>query len=232
MTVKATTNSKRFHGSGNNGPFPFPWRFMANADVRVYRVRNPNEADPSKETRELLALGANYSLTGAKKYTGGIVKDLSFNLPVGEDLIVQRWTTALQNTSFRDKGNFSAPVHEDAFDLMTMVIQDRDYATTSNTEMINGLSPRMANAEAAIAGLQAGLASSVYERAAVNGPVLLPAAGGAIVSIPLTDETGDPLIIQPSVEGQTIWGAPTYELAGAGATAMFILIGTDWRRVG
>lgn len=228
MTVMSVECSKRFHGSGGVGPFTWStWRFLSNADLWVYRIANPNEADPTRETRVILGPG-DYVVTGAGSYTGGRLT-LSSPLVNGHDLLVLRKTVPLQRVSIRNQGgSFRPSVHEDVFDRLTMMIQDRDLSISTaatDIEVLKLLLP-------IVAGLQAGVAAAVYERAAVNGPVLLPAGGSVVVSIPLTDETGDPLVIQPSVGGQTIWGGATYELSGAGATAMFILIGTDWRRVG
>lgn len=125
MTVQAEESSKRFHGSGNPGPFTWSWRFLADEDISVYRIRKPNEAQPSLEVRELLTEGGDYTLTGAASYWGGSAT-LTFNLPGGEDLIVDRNTSPLQKTDFRSRGNFDAEVHEEAFDALTMMIQDRD----------------------------------------------------------------------------------------------------------
>ncbi|MDT8419339.1 MAG: hypothetical protein RQ754_02820 [Desulfuromonadales bacterium] len=124
MTVLSTTSSQRFHGSGSTGPFTFSWRFLANSDIKVYRIAEPNEADPTSEARVLLIEGTDYTLSGAGGYTGGSLS-LTSALAEGEDLLVKRRTPKLQVTDIRNQGNnFFPEVHEDAFDRLTMMLQD------------------------------------------------------------------------------------------------------------
>lgn len=164
MTVAVTDCSKRFHGGGSTGPFTWTWRFLANSDINVYLVANPNEADISQEVRELLSEGDDYLLAGAGSYTGGSLI-LVVALAVGTDLVIERNTAAVQNVSIRNQGNnFRPEVHETVFDRLTMMQQDRDRDIDTNTAEINGLKPRMTTAESNIDSLEV-RASSLENRA-------------------------------------------------------------------
>jgi lysophospholipase L1-like esterase len=126
MTVSATDNSKRFHGSNSTGPFTWTFRFMANTDMKVYRIPLPDELNPAGEIRLLLAEGDDYTISGAATYAGGSLT-LSTALATGEDLLIQRATVATQKVSIRNQGsNFLPEVHEDVFDRLTMISQDND----------------------------------------------------------------------------------------------------------
>lgn len=149
MTVLVNQSSKRFHGTGSVGPLTWTWRFLANTDILVYRIAEPNEDDPTTEVRELLG-GGDYILTGAGSYNGGRLT-LASPLLDGEDLIIERRTEALQKVSIRNQGNnFLPATHEDVFDRLTMMIQDRERQIDTNTEDITGLKARMTVAEATL----------------------------------------------------------------------------------
>jgi hypothetical protein len=130
MTVLSDENEKRFHGSDSTGPFTWTWRFLANADILVYHIPNPDEENISKEVRTLLVEGYDYYLTGAGSYQGGSLTLIN-PLVEGADLLVQRYTNANQTVSIRNQGNnFRPEVHEQVFDGLTMMIQDRERVIT------------------------------------------------------------------------------------------------------
>jgi hypothetical protein len=150
MTVMVADSSKRFHGSGSTGPFTWSWRFLKNTDLRVYRIAEPDEADPSREVRELLVEGTDYSVTGASSYQGGVLALMSA-LALGQDLLVERMTETTQKISVRNQGNnFYPEVHEDVFDKLAMMAQDRDRNIVYNAQFNDGLRTRMTVAEADI----------------------------------------------------------------------------------
>lgn len=121
MTVMATDNYKKFAGSGSPGPFTWTWRFLGNDDVKVYHI--------VAGVRTLLSEGDDYTLTGAGSYAGGSLT-LTFDLEAGSELVVQRYTDALQAVSIRNQGNnFRPEVHEDVFDKLAMIAQDRGSQT-------------------------------------------------------------------------------------------------------
>jgi hypothetical protein len=159
MTVMVNESDKRFHGSGSAGPFTWTWRFLANTDIKVYRILEPNEEDLSLEVRTLLVEGEDYTLTGAESYTGGSLT-LEEVLAADTDLLIKRMTEPLQEVSIRNQGNnFRPSVHEEIFDRQVMMIQDRDREVSSNAEEITGIKARMATAEADIVEIQADVAA-------------------------------------------------------------------------
>lgn len=168
MTVYSSECSKRFHGSGNTGPLNWTWRFMSNEDIVVYKIADPHEEDTSREVLELLVEGDDYTLTGARSYQGGKII-LTDALLVGQDVLVKRNTAALQKTSIRDKGNFDAAVHEDVFDTLTMIIQDRDGELFRNSGDITGIKARMATAEVAISAHGGRLDAAESEITSLDG---------------------------------------------------------------
>lgn len=139
MTVMVADSSKRFHGSGSNGPFTWSWRFFKNSEILVYLIPDPDEENLADETLELLTEGTDYTLTGAGSYTGGSLT-LVGDLLEGQDLYIKRMTVPLQETSIRNQGNnFRPEVHEETFDRMAMMIQDQARETTTNTELVEAM---------------------------------------------------------------------------------------------
>lgn len=162
MTVTATTNQQRFNGGGTVGPFSWNWRFLANSDIEVYRIADPGDT----EELVLLTEGVDYTLTGARTYTGGVL-NLTDALSVGEDLEVQRHTRLTQTTSLRNQGNnFFPETHEDVFDALTMMLQDLNSYLVQQTEAILASTTAQNQAiqssvDAQIAALQSGVDAQV-----------------------------------------------------------------------
>ena len=227
MTVTVTDNTKRFHGSGSGGPFTWTWRFLANSDILVYRISNPDEDYPLHETRELLLEGIDYTLAGAGSYTGGSLI-LNAALESGTDLLIERATPATQSISIRNQGNnFRPEVHENVFDRLTMLIQDM---------------PRSLNHRVSL------LENRVTEVEARGFTVTLPVAATAIaLTIPVDTQYGNVVVDLPpsgtvtiikrgadaygvtfavTVPGQTI--DPYDPLSGDGEYAQLTLVGSNW----
>ena len=104
MTVAITTSSKDFTGSGSTGPFTFAFRFLANADIKVFKTVAGVKSQLTETT--------HYTLTGARLYTGGSVT-LVTALQTGEALRIERHTASLQGENITNQGaNFRPEVHE------------------------------------------------------------------------------------------------------------------------
>ena len=219
MTVAVNESDKRFHGSGSTGPFTWTWRFLANADIQVYRVAVPDETNPLREERVLLVEGVDYALTGAGTYQGGSLT-LTDALANGTDLYVRRNTAALQAISIRNQGNnFRPEVHEEVFDRLTMIIQDRE-ARIADIEA-RGYTVTLQQSEAGT------VATTAIDTSLGNVEVELPAAG--IVRL-LKDGEANLVSWVTTVEGQTV--DPWDSLSGDGEFIQLELIGTKWRRTG
>ncbi len=70
----------------------------------------------------MLTLGTDYTVTGAGSYNGGAVV-LPQPLQSNYSLVIVRDLDIVQETDLRNQGTFFAEVHEDAFDYLTMIIQ-------------------------------------------------------------------------------------------------------------
>lgn len=117
MTV-STTDSVIEYVSG--GPaFPIPYRFLQNSDIEAVLVKQDG-------TSETLALGTQYTLTGAGTQSGGTLTSAyaaGFLATVGASLTISRVMAATQPTDLRNQGRFLAETHETVLDRLTMLIQ-------------------------------------------------------------------------------------------------------------
>ena len=121
MTVSSNTSTTTFLGNGAT-VFPLPFRFFDNADLRVYRI------DTTTGAATLQVLGTDYTLTGAgePEVSGNATGVLTLSAPLsigGPNLYIERVMEVEQPTDIVNQGNFFADIHEDAFDRMTMLIQ-------------------------------------------------------------------------------------------------------------
>ncbi|MDH0557489.1 phage tail protein, partial [Enterobacter roggenkampii] len=85
------------------------------ADLTVVTV------DLNENQRELI-LGTDYTVTGAGSYQGGNVV-LASALANGWKISIARELPVTQETDLRNQGKFFAEVHENAFDKLTMLVQ-------------------------------------------------------------------------------------------------------------
>lgn len=117
MTV-STTDSVIEYVSG--GPaFPIPYRFLLNSDIQAVLVKQDG-------TSETLALGTQYTLSGAGSQGGGTLTSAYassiLSMP-GATLTISRVMNAVQPTDLRNQGRYFAETHENVFDRLTMLIQ-------------------------------------------------------------------------------------------------------------
>ncbi|BCS54788.1 hypothetical protein [Geobacter sp. SVR] len=190
MTVMVTDNFKRFHGSGGTGPFTWTWRFLANADIQVYLIAEPDEDHPSLEEKTLLVEGDDYSLTGAGGYVGGTLTLISA-LEVGADLLVERNTEPVQRVSIRNQGNnFIPSVHENVFDRLAMMNQDQLRRIVGFEEIAADLRGRATDLEDRVTATEGDIAT-LFAR--VTTVIVTPPAG----------ESGDVVVHQSAFAGDT-----------------------------
>lgn len=115
MTVSTEVSREEYTGNGVTTDFDYRFRVFEAADLVV------SVADTT-ETITVLTLNTDYTVTGAGSRTGGKVKLLSplaFNWRIN----IERALPVTQETDIRNQGNFFPEVHEDAFDKLTMLIQ-------------------------------------------------------------------------------------------------------------
>lgn len=115
MTVSTEVDHNEYTGNGVTTSFPYTFRIFRKSDL-VVQVSDLNE-----NITELI-LDTDYTVTGAGGYTGGNVV-LSSPLANGYQISISRELPVTQETDLRNQGKFFAEVHEDAFDKLTMLIQ-------------------------------------------------------------------------------------------------------------
>lgn len=118
MTVTTMLDRQYFNGDGSNKVFPFNFRFFTNDQIYVSLIAPDGTITPQ-------SLTTNYTLTGALQAGGGTVTmnvAPPFTMPATR-VFIQRVLSQVQPTSIRNQGKFYPEIHEDAFDRMTMLIQ-------------------------------------------------------------------------------------------------------------
>lgn len=115
MTVSTEFDHNEYTGNGVTTSFPYTFRIFQKSDLVVQVV----DLD---ENITVLALDTDYTVTGAGGYNGGNVI-LSKALANGYQISISRELPVTQETDLRNQGKFFAEVHEDAFDKLTMLIQ-------------------------------------------------------------------------------------------------------------
>ncbi len=115
MTVSTEVDHNEYTGNGVTTSFPYTFRIFKKSDLTV-QIADLNE------NITVLKLDTDYSVTGAGGYNGGNVI-LSKALANGHQISISRELPVTQETDLRNQGKFFAEVHEDAFDKLTMLIQ-------------------------------------------------------------------------------------------------------------
>ncbi len=115
MTVSTEVDHNDYIGNGVTTSFPYTFRIFKKSDLVVQVV------DLNENITELI-LDTDYTVTGAGGYTGGNVI-LSTALANGYQISITRELPLTQETDLRNQGKFFAEVHENAFDKLTMLIQ-------------------------------------------------------------------------------------------------------------
>lgn len=115
MTVSTVVDHNDYVGNGVTTSFPYTFRIFKKTDL-VVTVIDLNE------NLTVLVLDTDYTVTNAGGYAGGNVI-LPAALAAGWQISIARELEATQETDLRNQGKFFAEVHEDAFDKLTMLIQ-------------------------------------------------------------------------------------------------------------
>lgn len=115
MTVSTVVDHNDYTGNGVTTSFPYTFRIFKKTDLAVSVV-------DLNENITVLLLDTDYSVTNAGGYNGGNVV-LTSPLTNGWQISIARYLKPTQETDLRNQGKFFAEVHEDAFDKLTMLIQ-------------------------------------------------------------------------------------------------------------
>lgn len=115
MTVSTEVDHNEYTGNGVTTTFPYTFRIFQKSDLVV-------QVFDLDENLTVLTLDTDYTVTGAGGYVGGNVI-LTAPLTSGYKISIMRDLPVTQDTDLRNQGSFFAEVHEDAFDKLTMLIQ-------------------------------------------------------------------------------------------------------------
>ena len=115
MTVSTVVDHNDYTGNGVTTSFPYTFRIFKKTDLAVSIV-------DLSENITVLVLDTDYTVTNAGGYNGGNVV-LTAPLATGWQISIARELEPTQETDLRNQGKFFAEVHEDAFDKLTMLIQ-------------------------------------------------------------------------------------------------------------
>lgn len=116
MTVSTETNHNEYVGNGATTSFPYTFRIFKKSDLVVFTSANDGE------DIKILRVDTDYTVTSVGGFRGGNVV-LKSPLSSGVQISISRELPATQETSLRNQGKFFPEVHEDAFDKLTMLIQ-------------------------------------------------------------------------------------------------------------
>ncbi|MEM5523819.1 glycosyl hydrolase family 28-related protein [Enterobacter hormaechei] len=115
MTVSTVVDHNDYTGNGVTTSFPYTFRIFKKTDLSVSVI-------DLSENITVLVLDTDYTVTNAGGYNGGNVV-LTTPLATGWKISIARDLEPTQETDLRNQGKFFAEVHEDAFDKLTMLIQ-------------------------------------------------------------------------------------------------------------
>lgn len=115
MTVSTQVSRNEYTGNGATTQYDFTFRILDKSHLLVQTM-------DTSENIVTLTLGTDYTVTGVNRYNGGKVV-LTSALPVGYKISIERSTPVTQEASIRNQGGFFPEIHEDAFDKLTMLVQ-------------------------------------------------------------------------------------------------------------
>jgi hypothetical protein len=157
MTVLSQVSTVSYATDGaTTGPFTIPFYFLDNADLVVYTTIGG--------ARQTLALGSDYTVTGAGNPSGGTVSTLT--AAAAGTITIERDPPIIQPAAYQDHGRFPAASHERALDRRTMVEQwlarrisghDTDFAAV-HTEL-GGIQTNLTGVHTELGSIETNLSS-------------------------------------------------------------------------
>lgn len=140
MAISSTTNRVSYSGNGVTTVFPYPYRFLANADLKVVERVTATGVETTK------TLTTHYTLTGAAGLSGGSVTMLVAPAS-GTTLTIYNDPLLKQEVDMVDGDPLPADTIENALDQLTIIAQrNKDLAGRSVRLMesdSSGFDPRL-----------------------------------------------------------------------------------------
>jgi hypothetical protein len=206
MTLSTLTSRANYPGAGLTGPFAFPFRIFAAADLLVTKRSALGVETP-------LAYVTNYSVAGVGDAAGSVT--LTTALAVGEFISIRRAPTLDQPVSIRNNSAYFASVHEDEFDRLVMQMQDLKDQVARAPKVMESYDPAAYNMIAIKPVANQVLAwdatgTKIEARSVSDGATTLPGNGRTVAT--LTDYLANNVTANP-----LDWGADGTGVADSSA---------------
>jgi hypothetical protein len=133
MTIASDLSRNDYVGNNSTDTYNYTFKIFSSAHLRVIKTVSGVET--------VLALGADYTVTGANNLTGGTVVLTAGNLDTGDLLTLRRVVPITQETEIRNQGDFLPENHENEFDLLTMADQQQQDAIDRSIRLSEVVNP-------------------------------------------------------------------------------------------
>lgn len=213
MTVPVTTNRLTYLGTGAVASYPYTFKIFNQNDLIVTKVLNGVET--------VQTLTTHYTVTGVGEQGGGNVV-LTSNLANGTYLVIRRVAPLLQNVDLRNQGTFFPEVHEDEFDLLTMLLQQHQDILDRCLKIADGHIASFNSKLSSAAGVYtpgAVLAINPSGNGIVMGPTFSDLSGAAGAAAAAAASAAAALVSENNAAASAASAATSATSAAASATA-------------